>query len=82
MMFWLSATATFMYVFLRALQQLNVIHRHYWRIPLTSLGMGVGDVLLILLIVRADTLWIGVTNGIGGCLGCYAAIYVNARLGR
>ena len=78
--FLISAVATFLYVFLRAFQQINVIHRHYWRIFPTSLGMGIGDVLLILLIVKADTLWIGLTNGIAGGMGCYLAIYLTKRL--
>jgi hypothetical protein len=79
-LFAVSAVATFAYVFLRAFQQINVIHQHYWRILPTSLGMGIGDVVLILLIVKADTLWIGLSNGIAGACGCYAAIYLTRRL--
>lgn len=45
-----------------------------------AIAMGVGDVLLVVLIVKADTLWLGVTNGIGGTLGCFLAIYLNKRL--
>jgi hypothetical protein len=78
--FILSAIACFAYVFLRALQQLNVVHNHYWRILPVSLLMGVGDAILILLIVKSDTIWIGLTNGIGGALGCYLAMWVNRRL--
>lgn len=79
-LFLVSAVVTFAYVFLRAFQQLNVVGAHYWRIPFTSIAMGVGDVLLIVLVVKADTLWIGVTNGVGGTLGCFLAIYLNKRL--
>ena len=79
MVFAISAAATFLYVFLRAFQQLNVVHRHYWRILPTSLGMGIGDVVLILLIVKANTLWIGISNGVAGALGCYLAIYITKR---
>ena len=79
-LFLVSAVATFLYVFLRAFQQINVIQHHYWRIVPTSLGMGIGDVVLILLIVKADTLWIGVSNGVAGALGCYMAIYLTKRL--
>ena len=78
-MFLVSALATFLYVCLRALQQLNVVHGHYFRIPFVSLGMGVGDVVLILLIVKADTWLIGLSNGLAGALGCYAAMWINRR---
>ena len=79
MVFAISAAATFLYVVLRAFQQLNVVHRPYWRILPTSLGMGIGDVVLILLIVKANTLWIGISNGVAGALGCYLAIYITKR---
>lgn len=81
-LFVLSALATFCYVFLRAFQQLNVTGGHYWRVPAASILMGVGDVILILLIVKADTLWIGVTNGLGGMAGCWLAMYLDHRLGK
>lgn len=78
-MFLMSALATFLYVCLRALQQLNVVHGHYLRIPFVSIGMGIGDVVLILLIVKADTWLIGLSNGVAGALGCYAAMWINRR---
>ena len=76
-----SAILTCVYVGLRSLQQLNVVHAKYWRVLPTSLAMGVGDVALIYLMVRADTLWIGVWNGVGGAIGCLAAIYLHKRMG-
>lgn len=78
----LSAFATFIYVFLRAMQQLNVVHKHYWRILPTSIGMGFGDVLLVIIIIKTQTLWLGVTNGLAGAAGCYVAIFLNQRLGK
>lgn len=80
MTFLLSALATFVYVMARAFQQLNVVHQQYARIVPTSLLMGVLDVGLVLLIVRADTLWLGFTNGLAGALGCYAAMALHQRL--
>ena len=65
---------SFLYVFLRAFQQLNVVHNHYaWVMPV-SLGMGLCDVALILYVVRANTLWLGVVNGLGAGLGAMAAM--------
>lgn len=78
--FAISALVTLVYVFLRAFQQLNVVNGHYWRVPMTSVAMGIGDVVLIMLVVKADTIWMGVTNGIGGALGCCLAMYINSKL--
>jgi len=75
--FFLSALATFCYVTMRAFQQLNVVHEQYVLIPVTSIVMGVMDVAVVLLIVKADTLWLGVGNGVAGALGCYTAIWVH-----
>lgn len=74
-----SAFATFIYVALRALQQLNVVHGHYWRILPVSIGMGIGDVLLVILIIKSQTLWMGVANGLAGACGCYLAMYITRR---
>lgn len=79
-LFVLSAFATFIYVGLRAWQQLNVVQGRYWRVIPTSMGMGIGDVVLVLLIVKTDTLWIGVSNGVAAGLGCCLAMYINRRL--
>lgn len=79
-LFAVSAAITFAYVFLRAFQQLNVVGGHYWRVLPTSLAMGIGDVVLVLLIVKTDSLWIGLTNGVGGAAGCMLAMYLNRRL--
>jgi hypothetical protein len=76
----LSMGATFLYVMLRALQQLNVVHGYYFRIIPVSLGMGFGDVLLVVLIIKTQTVWLGLTNGVAGALGCYAAMYLTKRL--
>lgn len=78
--FILSGAITALYVFLRAWQQINVIHGYYARVFPTSLLMGLVDVGLILIIVRADTLWLGVANGIGGATGCVCAMYLHKRL--
>lgn len=75
-----SALASFAYVFTRAFQQLNVTGGHYWRVIPTSVFMGLGDVILILLVVKTDTIWIGVSNGLAAGLGCILAMYVNKRM--
>ena len=80
--FLVSGCVTAIYVFLRALQQLHVVNGLYWRVFPTSLLMGLVDVGLILLIVKANTLWLGVVNGIGGATGCVCAMYLHNKLSK
>ena len=68
---------SFLYVFLRAFQQLNVMHNRYaWVLPV-SLGLGLCDVAIILYVVRANTLWLGVVNGVGAGCGAMVAMAVH-----
>lgn len=75
-----SALVTFVYVGLRAFQQLNVVNGNYAMVLPTSIFMSVGDVLLVLFIVKADSWTIGITNGIGGGLGCCLAMYASRKI--
>lgn len=75
----LSMLATFLYVAVRAMQQLNVIHGYYFRIIPTSILMGIGDVVLVMLILKTQTIWLGVMNGFAGAAGCYLAMWINRR---
>lgn len=78
--FLVSAAVSFLYVFTRAFQQLNVVGGHYWRVLPTSIVMSVGDVVLVLLVVHTQSLWMGVTNGVAGACGCWLAMYTNKRM--
>lgn len=68
------------YVFLKAIQQLNVVHNQFrWVIP-TSIGMGICEVGIVLLVVRTDNLWLGVASGLGGGTGAIIAMKVYKRI--
>lgn len=82
MIFLWAALATYFYVCMRAFQQLNVVHYEWARILPTSVFMGIGDVALILFIVKADTIWLGVTNGLAGACGAFTAMWLNQWLHR
>lgn len=72
---------TFMYVFLRAFQQKNVMHSKYgWMIP-TSYGMGVCDVYIITTIAAGGhVLWLAAFSmGTGGAIGSMLATYLHNR---
>lgn len=72
--FVICALISFVYVFFKVFQQLNVVHAQYaWVMPV-SLAMGVCEVAIILYIVRADTFWLGISNGVGAGLGAMLAM--------
>lgn len=72
--FALSFVITFIYIFLKASQQINVVkNRYLWVMP-TSIGMGLCEVSMVLLVVRADTLLLGIATGVAGGLGCMLAM--------
>lgn len=77
--FVLPAIVSCIYVFMRAFQQLNVVNRNYWMVMPTSVIMGIGDVLLVLYVVKLDNLWLGVTNGVAAGVGCCAAMWVSHK---
>ena len=80
--FMTSALATFAYVFLRSFQQLNVVHGRYWAVFPVSILMGLGDATIMLLIVKADTVWIGASNGVAGGCGAMIGMWLHRRLGK
>lgn len=74
-------STTFVYVFLRAFQQKNVMHTKYlWMVP-TSYGMGFCDVYIITTISHGDhVLWLAALSmGTGGSLGSVIATYLHNR---
>lgn len=71
---------SFIFIFLKAMQQLNVVHdQKLWIIP-TSIGMGLCEASILLTIVRADSLWLGVAAGIGGGSGALIAMKLHKRI--
>lgn len=73
--------ATFVYVFTRSYQQLNVVHADYIRILPTSLVMGHFDVLLVAFVVHKSGYdeCLAVAYGFGGGLGSILATYLQHR---
>jgi len=71
---------SFIYIFLKAMQQLNVVHdQKLWIVP-TSIAMGLCEASILLMIVRADNLWLGVASGIGGGTGALIAMKLHKRI--
>jgi glycogen synthase len=73
--------ATFVAVFGRAIQQLNVVHGHYWSAALTPYLIAAGDVAVVLLVVDAGW-WSIPWAGTGGAIGATAAMWMHRRFWR
>ena len=70
--------ATFALVFLRALQQQNVIHGHYVLAAITPYAIAVAEVASVLWVVSigwSSIPWVGT----GGALGVLSAMAVHRR---
>ena len=74
-----TMAASFMLVFLRAIQQQNVIHAWYWPAVATSYGIAVAEVAVVLFVVKAGwdaVLWVGT----GGAIGVTSAMLMHGLL--
>lgn len=68
-----AALASFGLVYLRAIQQQNVIHGHYWLAAATSFAIAVAEVAVVLAVIHytwSAVPWIGM----GGAVGVTAAM--------
>lgn len=71
--------ATFILVFMRAIQQQNVIGKHYAMAAITSYCIAAAEVLVIYWIASKGIdafLWVGT----GGALGVTLAIFLHTKL--
>ncbi len=82
-MIYLTAFATsFLYIFLKCYQQLNVVHKQYlWVLP-TSMAMAACEVFVIATTAKTGFGWIALTIGLGAGLGCMTSMYLHGRLTR
>jgi len=85
-----SAGASFIYVGLKAMQQLNVVHHQVtWVLPV-SIGLGLCEVFIVGVIavaaVQAVGFWamalLGVSLGLGGGIGAIFSMCIHKRLRR
>jgi uncharacterized protein YebE (UPF0316 family) len=69
---------TFVYVFLKAWQQLNVMKKRYAEASIVPFFMALCEVTTIGLIVTSD-FWVFIPIGFGGSLGVLLSMKVNHR---
>lgn len=73
----LAFAASFAFIFLKAFQQLNVVHRQYLLVIPTSMAMSACEVAVISLVVRQGWGWLVLFTGFGAGLGCVAAMFLH-----
>lgn len=69
-----------LYIFLKAFQQLNVVHDKYLWIPIVSLCMALCEVISIGAIAAYRDLWLAVPIGLGGGVGCLIAMWMHKKM--
>lgn len=73
------AAITAVLVFMRAVQQLNVMHHHYILAAITPFFIAAGEVANVLYMVHLG--WIAAPFvGIGGAIGVTLAMFLHKRL--
>ena len=83
MTFLAAFVASFLFVGLKAAQQLNVVHDQYWLVVPTSVLMAVCEVYVVANIAHLG--WhvsLVLSVGLGSGLGCVASMYLHRRLRR
>jgi hypothetical protein len=70
---------SFGYIFLKAMQQLNVAYGNYvWIVP-TSFGMAACEVYAVVTVAHAGSWWLVLPIGLGAGLGSMTAMYLHGR---
>jgi len=77
--------ATFFLVFLRAIQQQNVIGGHYYMAAITSYSMAIAEVTLIYWVAKTGfsaVLWVGTGGAFGVTLAMFSHRKISAFINR
>lgn len=78
----IAFATSFLFIFLKAYQQQNVIAKEYaWVLP-TSMSMAACEVYVVATTARNGYGWIVLAIGLGSGLGCMASMYIHGRMSR
>lgn len=77
-----SFIASFVFVGLKAAQQLNVVHHKVWWVVPVSFAMAVCEVAVVANMAKFGWGWIVLPVGLGSGLGCLAAMAIHRALRR
>jgi predicted permease len=78
--FFSAFIASFVFVALKAFQQLNVVHDQYWFVVPTSMLMAACEVYVIATIVLTGWGWVVLWVGLGAGLGCLFSMLAHKRI--
>lgn len=80
MIYVVACVASFAHIALKAFQQLNVVHDHYWWVPPISLMMAACEVTIVTSIVKAPDVGTVLALGVGGGAGALLAMWLHKKL--
>lgn len=81
MIFYFSMFAvSFLFIFLKAWQQLNVVHHQLWWIVPTSFALAVCEVYLVYHVAQRGVDWIVLPMGLGSGLGALCSMLLHKRI--
>lgn len=72
--------AAFLFVALKAFQQLSVVHHRVWWVVPTSMLMAVCEVFVVAKVAASGWGWIVLPIGLGSGLGCLVAMFIHKGL--
>ena len=71
--------STLVFVFFKALQQQQVVAGMYMRVVPVSFCMAICEVLIVLNVVKAATVWAALPMGFAGAIGACCAMWMHRR---
>lgn len=80
MIYALAFAASFVFIALKAWQQLNVVHGKVWWVVPTSFAMAVCEVFVVVQAASQGWGWIVLPIGLGSGLGCLFAMWLHRKV--
>ena len=81
-LFTASFAASYLFIMLKALQQLHVQHAEYWKLLPTSLAMTLCEVFVVANVAKQGFGWLVLPIGVGSGLGAMTAVWLHKRMRR
>lgn len=76
----LAFIASYLFVFLKSFQQLNVVHNNYWWVVPTSILMATCEVYVIYNAAHMGWGWLVLWVGVGSGLGAVSSMFIHNLL--